>query len=86
MTEEQGQSAYYSRQISNTSDDSVGTTSSIKLLMAPKDKKKPTVFTSSRCSKISVIISMLVIAAIISFTVAVISSNNKQGNISCTKL
>ena len=80
MTEEQSQFAHYSRQISSTSDDSVGTNSSIKLLMAPKDEKKPTVSTASRCSKLLVVIALLVIIAIISFTVAIIASKNTQGN------
>ena len=80
MTEEQRQSAHYSRQISNTSDDSVATTSSIKLLMAPKDEKRPPVFTSPRCSKILVVMAMLVIIAVISLTVAIIASKNTQGS------
>ena len=79
MTEEQRQSAHYSTLISSTVDDSVGTTSSIKLSMAPKDERRSTVFTSSRCSKILVVIAMLVIIAIISITVAIFASKNTQG-------
>ena len=84
MTEEQGQSAHFLRQISNTSDDSVGTTSSIKFLMSSNNKKKPIVFTSSGCSKILLAIGLLVIIAIISSTVAIVSSKNDKGNNKCT--
>ena len=84
MTEEQGQSAHFLRQISNTSDDSVGTTSSIKFLMSSNNKKKPIVFTSSGCSKILLAIGLLVIIAIISSTVAIVSSKNDKGNSKCT--
>ena len=77
MTEEQSQSTHYSRQIS---DDSVGTTSLIKLLMVPDNEKK-TVVTSSRYSKILAVIAMLVIIAMILSTAAIIASKNKQGNI-----
>ena len=80
MTEQQGQSAHYSRQISTTSDDFVGTTSSIKFLMSPYSKMKSTVFTSSRWSKILVVIGLIVIIAIISVTLAMFSSRNEKGN------
>ena len=79
MTEEQRQSAHYSTLISSTVDDSVDTTSSIKLSMAPKDERRSTVFTSSRRSKILVVIAMLVIIAIISITIAIITPKNIQG-------
>ena len=78
MTEDQSQSAHYSRQIS---DDSAGTTSLIKLLMAPNDEKRTNIFTTSRYSKILAIIAMLVIIAIILSTAAIVTSKNEQGNI-----
>ena len=75
MTEEQIQSVNFSRRISITSDDSFGSTSSLKLFIA--DAINSSRCYSSRCSKTLVVIAMLVIISIISATIAIFHSNSK---------
>ena len=80
MTEDQWQSAQYSRQIIRSIDGSLVTTSSIKLFVAPRDEIRPTVFRSACCSKILFGVGIFVIITIVFLTSAIMVSTNAQGN------
>ena len=62
-------------------DGSLVTTSSIKVMVAPRDEIRTTLFRSARCSEILLGVGFFVIISIVLLTTAIVVSTKAQGNI-----
>ena len=81
MTEDQWQSAQYSRQKIRSIDGSLVTTSSIKLFVAPRDEIRRTVYRSAWYSKLLLGVGIFGIILIVLLAAAIMTLTNTQGNI-----